>query len=178
MALIPQRATSNPRRPPIELRARLSITICAINSERLAPRALPIARCFCRAIARVNTRFARLAQAISRINPTADNRTSRLRRRSLPTSSTYTGKIFTPKPALRVGFVPGGACQSRPFQPAPAPGICPGAIARKPAFFVDSILALHAARSVHKVSKCRASAVASLSSGRQVEIAGRTPTIV
>src|SRR5580693_7148626 len=79
-----------------------------MSSARLAPRALRIANSFCRAIARVSTRLARFEHAISKISPTADSSTSKFRRRSLPTSSTYTGKIFTPKPALSVGF-----CSSR-----------------------------------------------------------------
>ena len=67
-------AASRPIAPPAKQTSRLSVINCRTNSLRRAPRAWRMATSLCRAVARARNRFARLAQAISSVHPTAPNR--------------------------------------------------------------------------------------------------------
>ncbi len=61
---------TSPTRPPAAARTRLSVNVCRIRRPRPAPSARRTAISFCRAEARLRSRFATLAHAISRTRPT------------------------------------------------------------------------------------------------------------
>ncbi len=71
IARIPQYANSNPHAPAATLSRRLSVNICRINRQRVAPSASRTASSLRRPMARASIRFATLAQAINKTNPTA-----------------------------------------------------------------------------------------------------------
>ena len=81
---VPQRASSNPTKPPVNDNKTLSVSSCLMMRQRPAPSARRIAISFCRAEARINSRLATLAQAINRTNATVVRITSN-KRRMLPT---------------------------------------------------------------------------------------------
>ena len=95
----PHAAMSSPATPPRAPSRTLSVSICRMSRARPAPRAPRIASSFCREAARVNSRLATLAQAISNTKQTAPSKISRGRVTS-PTISSCIGTSRTPSPSF------------------------------------------------------------------------------
>ena len=92
-------ATSRPAAPPIRPSSRLSVSIWRSSRRRPAPSAARIASSRCLEAARVSSRFATLAQAISRTKHTAPSRMISGRLTS-PTISSCSGTRRIPIPAF------------------------------------------------------------------------------
>ena len=102
-AWMPQAANSSPAAPPTVASTRLSVSSCAINRRRPAPRAVRIASSLCREAARASRRFATFAQAMRRTSIAVPNRITSGCRTS-PTISSCIGTSRTPMPALPSGY--------------------------------------------------------------------------
>ena len=168
-------------RLPRKLSSSPSTIIWTISGPRLAPRALRTASSFCRSMARDSIRFARFAQASSRISPTAPSSTSRFRRSSLPTSSTIHRKnVDAAKARVERGILLfQRACRLAPFRAAPAPAKRRAASARTPVSCAGSGQLRCAGWPVRKESRCRACAARCLRASRaDGSAAGSTPTTV
>ena len=86
--------------PPTNASRRLSTRNCRISLARDAPSATRTAISRCRTAARASSRFARLAQVISRTHATAPSSTNMARRTSLPTTRSRNGTTSIAVPWL------------------------------------------------------------------------------
>ena len=92
---MPPTARSKPNPAPNTASKTLSVRNWRVTRERLAPSASRSAISFCRTAARASSRFATLAQAMRRTNPTAP---SKMRSAGLmsPTTSSWSGTTTAP----------------------------------------------------------------------------------
>ena len=94
--------TAMPSTPPIAASTRLSVTNCRATRQRPAPSAERSDSSRIRTVARASSRFATLAQQISRTKPTTPRNRIDVVRKSLPINASCSGSSLTPRPLFVV----------------------------------------------------------------------------